>query len=240
MKGFLCIASILAISAGAAGQEMVTVPTPIPVPVVPAYPQASTSSPASPDLVEDVIRLWKANLSEGFIDKYVANSDLARDLSAEDVVKLHAAGVPETLITSLTAKRPGGRPAAASARAATNGTRRWDGLARRNAGMVLFKSRWDPGILEFRDGALRWTDAKDTGKNVVIPAEQLREQQLTCLKKPGDNECFEWVAKTRRDEYRFRDVAWEQGRNETVQDVFDFFRSSYPNLIASRAPVDEK
>ena len=239
MKGSLCIVSILAISAAAMAQD----PAGVPVPSIPAStPSATTSAPAAPDLVEDVIRLWKANLSEGFIDKYVANAALARDLSADDVVKLRGAGVPETLITSLTAKRPGAErsPTAASAKTAANGTRRWNGLARRNSGVVMFKGRWDPGILEFRDDALRWTDAKDTGKNVVVPVAQMREQQLNCLKKPGENECFEWVVKTRSAEYRFRDVGWEQGRDETVQEVFDFFRGAYPNLIASRAPVDEK
>ena len=159
-------------------------PTPAPTPLtVTGPPPAETPVPT---LVDDIIRLWKANLSEGFIEKYVANSDLAQDLTADDVVKLRTAGVPETLITSLTERRPAGtRPRAPSAR---NGAQRWEGLARRNSGVVLFKSRWDPGVLEFKDGAVRWTDAKDTAKNLLIPVEQMREQQLTCLKRPGGNE----------------------------------------------------
>lgn len=117
---------------------------------------------------------------------------------------------------------------------------RWDGLARRNSGIVLLKSRWDSGDLEFRNATLTWVDSKDTGKNVLIPATQITEQQLICLKKAGGNECFEWVVKTRTDEYRFRDAGWRQGENAKVQDVFDFFLSVYPNLISSRRPVDEK
>ena len=69
---------------------------------------------------------------------------------------------------------------------------------------------------------------------------QITEQQLTCLKKAGGNECFEWVVKTRNEEYRFRDATWRQGENAKVQDVFDYFRGSYPNLVSSRNPVDEK
>ena len=46
--------------------------------------------------------------------------------------------------------------------------------------------------------------------------------------------------KTKDDEYRFRDVAWQQGENAKVVEVFDFFSKAYPNLISSRKPVDEK
>ena len=119
-------------------------------------------------------------------------------------------------------------------------SRRWDGLALRNSGVVLLKSRWDSGTLEFRESSLRWIDSKRTEKNVLIPFAQITEQQLTCLKKAGGNECFEWVVMTRSEEYRFRDASWRQGDNSKVQDVFEFFRSAYPNLISSRTPVDEK
>ena len=105
---------------------------------------------------------------------------------------------------------------------------------------MLFKSRWDPGVLEFKDASLRWIDSKDAGKNLLLPAAQMTEQQLTCLKKSGGNECFEWVVKTRTDEYRFRDVGWRQNENAKVEELFEFFRSAYPSLISSRTPVDEK
>jgi hypothetical protein len=105
---------------------------------------------------------------------------------------------------------------------------------------VLLKSRWDGGFLEFKDASLRWMDSRDAGKNVLLPAAQVTEQQLTCLKKSGGNECFEWVVKTRSEEYRFRDVGWRQGENAKVEELFEFFRSAYPNLISSRRPVDEK
>jgi hypothetical protein len=119
-------------------------------------------------------------------------------------------------------------------------SRRWDGLALRNSGIVLLKSRWDSGTLEFRESSLRWIDSKRTEKNVLIPFAQITEQQLTCLKKAGGNECFEWVVMTRNAEYRFRDASWRQGENAKIQDVFDFFKGAYPNLISSRTPVDEK
>src|SRR5512140_462726 len=136
--------------------------------------------------------------------------------------------------------RQGSSTSSASGTQSEPDSRRWDGLARRNSGIVLLKSRWDSGNLEFRNATLTWIDSKDTGKNVLIPFTQITEQQLTCLKKAGGNECFEWVVKTRTDEYRFRDGGWRQGENSKVQDVFDFFRNAYPNMISSRTPVDEK
>ena len=68
----------------------------------------------------------------------------------------------------------------------------------------------------------------------------ITEQQLTCLKKAGGNECFEWVVKTRGEEYRFRDVGWQQGENAKVAELYEFFSGAYPNLISSKRPVDEK
>ena len=68
----------------------------------------------------------------------------------------------------------------------------------------------------------------------------MTEQQLTCLKKSGGNECFEWVVKTRGQEYRFRDIAWAQGENAKVMELFAYFKARYPSLVASQVPVDEK
>jgi len=195
---------------------------------------------ANSALVEDIIRLWKANLSEEFINKYFAHSDLARDLTPDDVVRLRNAGVPETLIASITLRGVDAGAAAVQKAAGPRDVRRWDGLTRRNSGVVLLKSRWDAGVLEFKDASLRWMDSKDTGKNILLPAAQITEQQLTCLKKSGGNECFEWVVKTRNEEYRFRDVGWQQGENAKVAELFEYFSGAYPSLISSRRPVDEK
>jgi len=202
----------------------------------PIVPSANTA------LVEDITKLWNANLSEEFIDKYVARSALAQALTAEDVVRLRNAGVPESLITSITGRRsdPGAAVTVPQMPPAAPGSRRWDGLTRRNPGLVLLNSRWDAGVLEFKDSSLRWMDSRDAGKNLLLPAVQMTEQQLTCLKKSGGNECFEWVVKTRSDEYRFRDVGWRQGENAKVEELFEYFRSAYPGLISSRRPVDEK
>jgi hypothetical protein len=215
----------------------------------PAYGSAATADPAlsptpAPTLVENIIKLWKANLSEDFLKKYITSSDLAKDLSAEDIVKLRNAGLPESLISTVSERKaavsmPGA--AAGTLPAVTPATTaRWEGLTKRNGGIVMFKSRWDTGALEFKEESLRWTDARDSSKNVLLTAKQITEQQLTCLKKAGGNECFEWVVKSKDEQYRFRDVAWRQGENAKAQEIFRFMKALYPNLVSSQVPVDEK
>ena len=210
----------------------------------PALPTATSIVPApAPALVDEIIKLWKANLSEDFLAKYVATSEIARDLSAEDIVRLRNAGLPEGTILSIGKRKQelaGTAPQGPAALAATTPatTHRWEGLARRNGGVVMLKSRWDSGVLEFKDQTLRWTDAKDTAKNLFVPVKAITEQQLTCEKKAGGNDCFEWVVKTKGDEYRFRDVAWKQGETAEGQDVYRFFKALYPNLVSSQVPVD--
>jgi hypothetical protein len=244
-------------------------PTPTYAGMSPAEPgAAATAIPTptpTPTLVDNLIRLWKANLSEDFLRKYIGSGDLSRDLSAEDIVRLRNAGLPENLISAVTDRKPaaGGAPAGApgGAPAMTTAptpaptvpptatptptpvpatTARWEGLARRNGGVVVFKSRWDPGVLEFKENSLRWTDGHDATKNVLLTAKQITEQQLTCLKKPETNECFEWVVKSKGQEYRFRDIAWEQGENAKVEEVFKFMKTLYPSLVSSQVPVDSK
>ena len=59
----------------------------------------------TPSLVDDIIKLWKANLSEEFLKKYVSTSDIIKELSAEDIVRLRTAGLPESLILTITQRK---------------------------------------------------------------------------------------------------------------------------------------
>jgi hypothetical protein len=117
----------------------------------------------------------------------------------------------------------------------------WEGMVRRNTGVVLLKSRWDVGTIRFKEATLSWTDAKDEGKNIVVPGKAVAEQFLTCLKKPGGEECFEWGIKTTGGEtYRFRDVTWAKAESGRPGEIYEFVQAIYPSLIASKVPVDEK
>ena len=122
----------------------------------PAVPPASAAVSVNAALVEDITRLWKASLSEEFIRKYVAHADLARDLTAEDIVRLRCAGVPETLIASITRRHT------ESCRRAWPGSPRGlptlGRLTRRNSGIVISRAA---GTREFSSSRTRrsggWT-----------------------------------------------------------------------------------
>lgn len=252
MKLLLTVTAGLFVTSTLLGQQPGS--TPAPSPAAPAAGTTTAEAPPAPtptpSLVDNLIKLWKANLSEDFLKKYISGADIAKDLSAEDIVKLRNAGLPEGLISAVSERKQGvatppASPAGAAALAPAPSptpamSMRWEGLARRNSGVVLLKSRWDPGVLQFKDETLSWTDAHDAAKNVFLTAKQMTEQQLTCLKKPGGNECFEWVVRTKGQEYRFRDTAWERGDNAKVAELFAYFRARYPNLVSSQVPVDEK
>lgn len=253
----LALAATAVLAVPTAAQE-VPPPTPVPTPAPKPY--------------EDIIKLWKANLSEDFIRRQVESGNIVYDLSAEEIIRCRDAGMPEGLINVLLATKkraeggaakepsPSATPSTASAPAATpaphapaaapaspatpnyaaEANRLWEGLVRRKGGVVLFKSRWDVGRLEFKEETVRWVDADEPDKNLLIPARQATEQFLTCEKKPGGNACFEWGFKTKDGTYRFRDVGWEQGDNKKVLEIFEFLKALYPNLVSSSVPVDSK
>ena len=250
MKLLLTVTASLFVTSTLLGQQPGSTPAPSPASQAAGTTAAEAYPTPTPSLVDNLIKLWKANLSEDFLKKYISGADIAKDLSAEDIVKLRNAGLPEGLISAVSERKQGvAPPAAAAAGAAALApapfptpamSMRWEGLARRNSGIVLLKGRWDPGVLQFKDETLSWTDAHDAAKNVFLTAKQMTEQQLTCLKKAGGNECFEWVVKTKGQEYRFRDTAWERGDNAKVAELFAYFRSRYPSLVSSEVPVAEK
>lgn len=239
-------------------------PPPAPVPVMTPAPLPSpTGTPISD--YRSIIKLWQANISEDFILQRIREESRSYDLSADQMIELRNAGVSEKVIQAMMdtgrevasatpASPPGsapiGRPVpedtmSVSARAAAPSTPasevKWEGVVRRHGGVVVFRGRWDSGTLSYADGQIRWLDAKDSSNNLLIPDRAVKEQFLTCLKKPGGNECFEWGFRTiNGDEYRFRDVAWEQGVNDKVLAIHDFFKTRFPALVDSMIPVDKK
>jgi hypothetical protein len=218
----------------------------------------------------DVLKLYRANLSEDFIIDRIHRDGVVYDLGADQIIELRSNGVSERVIQTMLDTRTGADAGAAydaGAPAPAPMPRRppedrvtidapppsgmptalgeppvvWEGLVRRQPGIVILKNRWNVGRLTYADNQLRWEDAKDSSKNLLIPWNAVREQFMTCLKRAGGNECFEWGFRTANgDEYRFRDVTWEQGDDTKVQAIHAWFRSRYPSLVDSNRPVDEK
>ncbi|HTS03211.1 MAG TPA: hypothetical protein VMN04_11850 [Thermoanaerobaculia bacterium] len=106
---------------------------------------------------------------------------------------------------------------------------RWEGLARRNPGLVL-KSRWDGGVLELKDDLVRWTDRKDPGKNLVLPVQRITSHALKCPAGPAAS-CTQWRISTRTETYVFREEPSAGGA--TLRRAFDALRGAYADVPSS-------
>jgi hypothetical protein len=109
---------------------------------------------------------------------------------------------------------------------------RWEGLARRNPGLVVFRSRWNPGVLELRDDLVRWTDRRDPGKNLVLPVRRLTGHTLVC-RGGAAPACTEWRVATKTETYVFREAPARDGA--ALQAAFNALRGAYPDI-----PAEEK
>jgi hypothetical protein len=103
---------------------------------------------------------------------------------------------------------------------------RWEGLVRRNPGIVIFRSRWNPGVLELRDDLVRWTDRTDPGKNLVLPVRRLTGHTLVC--RGGAAACTEWRVATKTETYVFRESP--PGSGASLRRAFDALRGAYVDV----------
>ncbi|MGZ6972176.1 MAG: hypothetical protein ACXVID_10965, partial [Thermoanaerobaculia bacterium] len=95
MKRLLALAALALFAGPLLGQPE---PTSTPRPSSPSSSADAQMAPTpTPTLVDNIIKLWKANLSEDFLKKYISSTDSVKDLTAEDIVKLRNAGLPENL-----------------------------------------------------------------------------------------------------------------------------------------------
>ena len=107
---------------------------------------------------------------------------------------------------------------------------RWEGFVRRNPGIVVFRSRWNPGVLELRDDLLRWTDRADPGKNLVLPVQRITGHVLKCGRGEGAT-CTEWRVSTKTETYVFREAPPAGGAE--LRRAFDALRGAYADLPSS-------
>ncbi|HMM35565.1 MAG TPA: hypothetical protein PKA62_12620, partial [Thermoanaerobaculia bacterium] len=109
--GAFAVTAMLLVPGAALTQEA---PPPPPAEVAQAAP-APVPTPA-PKPFEEIIKLWKGNLSEEFIKRKIESEAVLYQLSADDIVLCKAANLPESIIEAMmkTAQRPGAAPAAAA------------------------------------------------------------------------------------------------------------------------------
>ena len=205
---------------------------------------------------EQVVKLWKAGLSEEFLRRKIERESVVYGLSTDEIIACKAAGVPEPVIEAMmkteASKGPAAPPAAppvpsptASAPAppslASRADRSWDVIVMRGGGVVLFRNPWQQGVLSFREEKLLWRDAGDESRNLVLAAAAIREHFLVCPKDASSDEaCFEWGVKTADGEQRFRDVAWAKSDSPKPRELFAFLAALYPDLPTTKVQVAKK
>ncbi len=109
---------------------------------------------------------------------------------------------------------------------------RWEGMARRRGGSLPWKPRWEAGTLAIRDDKVVWSDAHDPGKNVIVPISRLTAHFLSCREAEGRG-CFEWGFRTKREEFRFRDLFTSPSGSYRLVEIRDRVGEILPGLPAS-------
>lgn len=106
---------------------------------------------------------------------------------------------------------------------------------RRQNGLVLL-GRWRIGTLAFRDETFRWTDTKDPGRNLVLPAGAIVSHRRVCRDPGNAATCFEWAFRTRDGQrYVFRDGGRKSSGGGRAGEVFVYFSAIFPAIPAETA-----
>jgi hypothetical protein len=116
---------------------------------------------------------------------------------------------------------------------AAQADRSWEGLELRQPGLVLV-GRWRIGTLAFREETLRWTDARDPGRNLVLPAGRIASHHRVCRDPKDAASCFEWSFRTLDGEsHLFRDGVRGGPGGDRTSDIFTFFTAILPAVPAT-------
>ena len=241
----LVLVVALALAGPASGQEAVPRG---------AVTEAGSAAAVDTKPFEQVVKLWKAGLSEEFLLRKVEREPVVYRLSTDDIIACKAAGVPESIIEAMmktegreahgavaTAPPAAAAPPAPPVAPPSGAELAWDGLVRRSPGVVLFRNPWEPGSLSFRGGTLSWRATGDATKNLDLAASAIREHFLVCPKDASSDEfCFEWGVKTADAEFRFRDAAWQRKDSPRPREMFAFLEALHPGLATARYRVEKK
>lgn len=113
---------------------------------------------------------------------------------------------------------------------------RWDRMAKRRGGLVLLGSRWEEGSLTIQDDKVTWKDARDPGKNVIVPLGRVTGQLGSCDAGRPSAPCKEWGFRTKREAYLFRDSLAPAGASARLREIHDHVSSLLPELSSPALP----
>ncbi len=238
------IANLRAANVPEAVIQALAAKAPVPTPT-PAPPQ-----PDNPKLV-DLAKMVKAGLSEPIILEQLKRSGETYSLTANDLVYLKAAGVPESIITYIVTNKnapaaqspaavgaPGAAPAVAPAAPAVV-----PAVAQLAApaepqevtveGLVLYKPTFltknRNGRLVFKGDEVKWVDAIDPKENFSFHMSGVEKAWFSCQARPTESFCFQLNLQiVKGSRFRFRDVNQESGSNEALKQAEEWIKKQFP------------
>lgn len=173
-------------------------------------------------IVEEVIKLYKAGLSEEVIFQYISNYPKPYQVSADDVLKLKENNISEEIIKKLLSKEY------FSLEKKEITPREFKNLLLKKG----FMKKDRLGNLALKEERVEWYDSKKPSENFSFKIKGIKTIYLKCKPKVEENFCYEIVfSNFDGKEYKFSDFNWEKGENKVVKELFQFFKENYKEII---------
>lgn len=175
------------------------------------------------EVVEEVIKLHKAGLSQDIIFQYIQSYKKPYQVSANDVLNLKENNIPEEIIKKLLQFQ-----SYILKDEVQKKEREFKNLVFKKG--IIKKDR--AGTLALKDDRLEWYDLKDPSKNFSFKIKNIKTIWLKCKPRTVENFCYEIVFSNYdgRD-FSFSDFNWEGGENKVVKEIYDFFKENFKEII---------
>jgi hypothetical protein len=194
------------------------IPSPAPAPV--------PRQPDDPRLV-DLVSLITSGMSEDIVIEQVKQSELAYNLSVNDLLYLKENGAKETMIAALMATSTG----VPDAPAVVPSELVFNDLVLVKTGLWGWFKKDHPGRLEIDGDTLGWEDSRGSDGSFRFQTAGIDSVWLTCEALSSGNFCHQINFKiVKGDTYRFQDSGRDSGSNAAVLDVMEALRKYFPRL----------
>jgi hypothetical protein len=207
------------------------IPSPAPAPV--------PRQPDDPRLV-DLVSLITSGMSEDIVIEQVRQSELAYNLSVNDLLYLKERGAKEKTIAALMATSTGAPGAPAATLATPPSELIFNDLVLVKKGLFGWFKKDHPGRLVMDGDTLSWEDNRGSEGSFQFQATGIDRVWMTCEARSSGNFCHQINFKiVKGDRYRVQDSHRETGSNAAVLEVMDALRKYQPRLNFSTPNVDD-
>jgi len=193
-------------------------------------PEPVPRQPDDPRLV-DLVSLITSGMSEDIVIEQVRQSELAYNLSVNDLLYLKENGAKETMIAALMATSTGAPGAPATALASPPSELIFNDLVLVKKGIFGWLKKNHPGRLEIDGDTLAWEDSRGAEGSFRFETAGIDSVWFTCEAGSSENFCHQINFKiVKGDTYRFQDSRRDSGSNDAVVAVMEALRKYFPRL----------